>query len=92
MRIRALNGADAAAIAGWRYAGEYSTYDVTDPSDLPTDHWAVTEGRELVGYCCFGAAARVTGAEAAVGTLDRVAAAHGFVVKSELRGGEGSSS
>lgn len=70
MRIRALNGADAAAIAGWRYAGEYSTYDVADPSDLATDHWAVTEGGELVGYCCFGAPARVAGAEPAVGTLD----------------------
>ena len=135
MRIRALNGADAAAIAGWRYAGEYSTYDVTDPSDVATDHWAVTEGGELVGYCCFGAPARVVGAEPAVGTLDigygmkpeltgrgrglrfvavilefavrrhapqrlrlyvldwnersrKVAAAHGFVVESELRGSD----
>ena len=135
MRIRALNGADEAAIAAWHYAGQYSTYDVADPSDLATDHWAVTEGGELVGYCCFGEAARVAGAEPAVGTLDigygmkpelmghgrglrfvgailefavrrhdpqrlrlyvlnwnersrKVAAAHGFVVESAVRGGD----
>lgn len=81
MRIRALTGAGAATIAAWRYAGKYSTYDVTDPSDLATDHWAVTEGGELVGYCCFGAAARVAAAEPAVGTLDI-----GYGMKPELMG------
>ena len=86
MRIRALTGADAEAIGAWRYAAEYSTYDVADPSHLASDHWAVTEDEELVGYCCFGAAARVAGAEHELGTVDV-----GYGMKPELIGrGRGS--
>jgi len=86
MRIRALTSADATAIAAWRYAGAYSAYDVTDPSDLATGHWAVTEEGELVGYCCFGAPARVAGAEPEAGTLDI-----GYGMRPELMGrGRGS--
>ncbi|MEA2142982.1 MAG: [ribosomal protein S18]-alanine N-acetyltransferase [Solirubrobacteraceae bacterium] len=70
VQVRDLTSADAAAIAAWRYPDGYSTYDVTDSSDLASDHWAVTDGEELVGYCCFGAPARVAGAEPEPGTLD----------------------
>jgi RimJ/RimL family protein N-acetyltransferase len=70
MEIRGLASADAEAIASWRYPGRYSTYDVDDPSVLASDHWVVTEAGELIGYCCFGAAARVPGAEQQPGTLD----------------------
>ena len=60
MKVRALTSADAAAIAAWRYPGRYSTYDCDRPADLEHDHWAVTDERhQLVGYCAFGAAARV---------------------------------
>jgi RimJ/RimL family protein N-acetyltransferase len=70
VEVRALTDAEAAAIAGWRYPGAYSTYDFDDPSVLASDHWAVTESGELFGYCCFGAPARVAGADAEPGTLD----------------------
>jgi [ribosomal protein S18]-alanine N-acetyltransferase len=59
-----------ATISSWRYPGEYSTYDVDDPSVLEADTWAVTEEGELVGYCCFGVPARVGDAVEEPGTLD----------------------
>jgi ribosomal-protein-alanine N-acetyltransferase len=70
VEVRALTSAEAATIASWRYPVRYSTYDVDDRSILARDHWAVFEAGELVGYCCFGAPARVAGAQAQSGTLD----------------------
>lgn len=70
MEVRALTGADGQAILGWRYPGSYSTYDFGDPSALDSDSWAVTDGDELIGYCCFGAPARVPGADEERGVLD----------------------
>jgi ribosomal-protein-alanine N-acetyltransferase len=70
MEIRALTSSDAEAIASWRYPGRYSTYDFEEPPALSGDTYAVTEGDELIGYCCFGAPARVGGAEEQPGTLD----------------------
>jgi [ribosomal protein S18]-alanine N-acetyltransferase len=46
------------------------TDDVDEPSTLENDHWAVIEAGELIGYCCFGAPARVAGAREEPGTLD----------------------
>jgi RimJ/RimL family protein N-acetyltransferase len=68
--VRALTLAEQAAIAGWRYPGRYATYDFDDPSVLTRDHWAVTSGGTLVGYCCFHDAARVGGVTERPGTLD----------------------
>lgn len=70
MELRVLSGADREAILAWRYPGRYSTYDVDDPSGLDGDTWAVSDGGELIGYCCFGAPARVPGAEEEDGVLD----------------------
>ena len=86
MEVRALTSADAAAIAAWRYPGRYATYDCDAPADLERDHWVVTGERdELVGYCAFGAAARVSGAAAEAGTLDI-----GYGMRPErMGGGEG---
>jgi ribosomal-protein-alanine N-acetyltransferase len=70
VRVRVLTASDAAMIASWRYPGRYSTYNVDDPSILRRGHWAVIEARQLAGYCCFGAPARVRGATAERGTLD----------------------
>jgi ribosomal-protein-alanine N-acetyltransferase len=70
MQIRALTPTEMKAIASWRYPGPYSTYDVDDASVLARDHWAVTDGGELIGYCCFGEPARVPGSTPAPGTLD----------------------
>ena len=70
MEVRALTGADRQAILAWRYPGRYSTYDFDDPSAFDSETWAVTDGDELIGYCCFGAPARVPGAGEEPGVLD----------------------
>jgi ribosomal-protein-alanine N-acetyltransferase len=70
MEIRVLSRSEQATIASWRYEGRYATYDFDDPSVLERDHWAVSEAGELIGYCCFGAPARVPGATEKPGTLD----------------------
>jgi [ribosomal protein S18]-alanine N-acetyltransferase len=70
MEVRGLTGEDRESILTWRYPGRYSTYDVDDPSALDRDTWAVDDGGELVGYCCFGAPARVPGAVEEDGVLD----------------------
>ena len=70
MKVTPLTSVDAARIASWRYPGRYATYDFNDAASLAQDHFGVTEDDELVGYCCFGAPARVSGAEAEPGTLD----------------------
>lgn len=70
MKVTPLTSVDAARVASWRYPGRYSTYDSKDLSSLAQDHFGVAEHDELVGYCCFGASARVDGANAEHGTLD----------------------
>jgi [ribosomal protein S18]-alanine N-acetyltransferase len=70
MEVRALTSADAAMIGSWRYPWRYSAYDFDDPPALAGDTWAVTDAQQLIGYCCFGAPARVGGAEQEPGTLD----------------------
>jgi [ribosomal protein S18]-alanine N-acetyltransferase len=70
MKIQALTRANAEAITTWRYAGRYSTYDVDETPTPERGYWAVTNETELVGYCCFGAEARVPGIEEEKGTLD----------------------
>lgn len=77
MEIRALTSSDAEAIASWRYPGPYSTYDFDEPPGLSGDTHAVTDVEELIGYCCFGAPARVGGAEEQPGTLDTTPSACG---------------
>jgi [ribosomal protein S18]-alanine N-acetyltransferase len=70
MQVRPLTPADSEAIATWRYAGRDSTYDVTGPVTPEQGIWAVDHRSEVVGYCCFGAEARVPGVEEEAGTLD----------------------
>jgi [ribosomal protein S18]-alanine N-acetyltransferase len=74
--FRALTDDDARAISGWRYEGPYAVYD-TQPRDaarmlaLDSEYHAALTGRgELVGFCCFGAEARVPGLAEEPGTLD----------------------
>ena len=81
MRIRPLTDADAAAIGSWNYPGRYSTYDFDEPPSAG-DTWAVDEGGELVGYCCFGAPARVGDSAEEAGTLDV-----GYGLAPQLMGG-----
>ena len=57
------------ALAGWRYEAPYDFYDLS--ADLIRDcldpalqyHVAIDESRTIVGYCCFGSDARVTGGD-----------------------------
>ena len=70
MKVRDLSDADVADIVTWRYEGAYSTYDMTGGVSPGLGYYAVDHGRRLVGYCCFGAEARVPGVDAEAGTLD----------------------
>lgn len=70
MQVRSLTKDDADAIATWRYPGRYSTYDVGEIVTSARGFWAVADEAELVGYCCFGAEARVPGVDEEEGTLD----------------------
>lgn len=69
-KVRQLTAPDPKAIAAWRYPGRYATYDVGEIVTAARGFWAVTRDDELVGYCCFGAEARVPGVEGEPGTLD----------------------
>ncbi len=70
METLPLTAADAQKIAEWRYPGPYSTYDVDGLYTAERGVWAVVDGRELIGYCCFGPEARVRGVDEEQGTLD----------------------
>jgi ribosomal-protein-alanine N-acetyltransferase len=76
LTFRPFTPADARAIADWRYGGEYAVYDHGPESaeallDPAYEYYAaVAAGGELVGYCCFGADARVPGLAPEDGTLD----------------------
>ena len=70
MEVRPLTEADARSIATWRYPDRYATYDVGEIVTAEDGFWAVEHDAELIGYCCFGAEARVPGVEEEVGTLD----------------------
>lgn len=70
MEVRALRLGEADEIASWRYPGRLSTYEFDHVDELERDHWAVVDSGQLVGYCCFGAPARVPGATEQSGTLD----------------------
>jgi ribosomal-protein-alanine N-acetyltransferase len=61
--IRPMTAADAAAIAAWRYPGEYGFYDVDqdpgdlaellDPAEWGTRYFAADAAGELAGYFVF---------------------------------------
>ena len=73
MRLRPLSAAEADAIASWRYPGEYATYDCDDADalvDPANEFHAALVDAALVGYCCFGSAARVDGMAEEDGVLD----------------------
>jgi ribosomal-protein-alanine N-acetyltransferase len=81
MKVRELTDADARDIKSWRYDGKYATYDVTGGVSPGLGYFAVEHGRRLVGYCCFGAQARVPGVDEEPGTLDI-----GYGMRPELMG------
>lgn len=71
-RVRTLTTDECDAIAGWRYPGRYATYDLDDGAPDPADGFFAVDddhGR-LIGYCCFGAEARVPGVDAEAHVVD----------------------
>ena len=78
LSIRALRPDEAEKVAGWAYEAPFDIYN-GDPTDISCylDHdeqglgyYAIAEGDDVVGFCCFGEAARVPPQVAELGTLD----------------------
>jgi RimJ/RimL family protein N-acetyltransferase len=70
VKVRRLTDADVRDLVAWRYEGRYSTYDVTGGVSPGLGYYAVENQGRLVGYCCFGAEARVPAFGEEPGTLD----------------------
>ena len=78
--IEPLCEEDVRVMLGWRYAPPYDVYDLAGADDASTvaalldpaqNYFAVRTGDgDLVGFCCFGADARVPGWDYAGGALD----------------------
>lgn len=90
MNFRKLSVPDARAIAKWRYADEYSMYDISDVamesavqymSDPGNRFFGVYEAGELVGFCSIGTDGRVPG-----GVYDESAADIGAGMRPDLVG------
>lgn len=62
---------EAADVAGWRYEGDWSVYDLSTPilDDL-TSYYVVVDGERLIGFFCTGVEARVAGMSEEPATLD----------------------
>jgi [ribosomal protein S18]-alanine N-acetyltransferase len=71
VRARELTVDEAERPLGWRYPGEYATYDAEGPLRRDLGFFAVEdEDGDLVGFGCVGAEARVPGVEEETGTVD----------------------
>ena len=79
IHIRPFLDGEARAVAAWAYEPPFDMYD-GDPKHF-ADYLAVdeqgygyyaivTDDGDVIGFCCFGAEARVTGQEAADGVVD----------------------
>jgi RimJ/RimL family protein N-acetyltransferase len=73
-RFRPLTVEDARLISSWRYEEPYHVHEATD-AELLLDAerlylGAFSEADELVGFCCFGEAARVAGLKEEADVLD----------------------
>lgn len=71
--VRPLSIEDGMEIAMWRLPGPWAVHDALEAPREDEGYWAVADadGR-LVGYACFGSAARPPGLAAAPGRLDVV--------------------
>ena len=70
-RVDALSIEDGMDMAMWRYPGPWAVYDSLEAPRPDEGYWAVRDAEgELVGFCCFGEAARVPGLPEAPGRLD----------------------
>jgi enoyl-CoA hydratase/carnithine racemase/GNAT superfamily N-acetyltransferase len=70
-QVRALTLDDALVLAMSPRPGAWQLYDALEPWPADEGYWAVVDAKDrLVGYCCLGEAARVSGADASSGYLD----------------------
>jgi ribosomal-protein-alanine N-acetyltransferase len=70
-RVRPLTDLECELIAGWRYPGRYATYEFDHPPSAALGYHAVVDEHDaLIGYCCFGAEARVPGVDATTDVID----------------------
>jgi [ribosomal protein S18]-alanine N-acetyltransferase len=70
-RVRQLSIEDGMEIAMWRLPGPWAVHDALEAPRDDEGYWAVEDSTgRLVGYCCFGQAARPPGLQAAPGMLD----------------------
>ena len=61
-RVDALSIEDGMAMAMWRYPGPWAVYDSLEAPPPDEGWWAVRDADGgLIGFCCFGEAARVPG-------------------------------
>lgn len=80
LRIRSFTPHEARETASWSYDAPFDIYDgdptcahdLVNVDDAGFGYHALVQGghEELVGFCCFGAEARVRGQTAEDGTLD----------------------
>jgi [ribosomal protein S18]-alanine N-acetyltransferase len=78
LTVAPMDAAAAREIAGWRYPPPYDVYNIADePVAFAAFVWGhergyhrVLAGAELVGFCCFGAEARVPGGDYAAPAVD----------------------
>jgi [ribosomal protein S18]-alanine N-acetyltransferase len=72
--VRPLVPGEGAAIGTWRYPAPYDIYNddhgTTDDPAAATEALAIVEDDELVGFCSFGADARVPGGTYRDGPVD----------------------
>jgi [ribosomal protein S18]-alanine N-acetyltransferase len=71
VRARELTVEEAETPLGWRYPGEYKTYDVHGPLGANRGYFLVEDDDgAIVGYGCVGAEARVPAVDEEPGTID----------------------
>ena len=62
--MRPMTVDEAADVASWRYRGDWSVYDLSTPQPLLDNlstYFTIAAGDELLGFCCVGREARITG-------------------------------
>jgi RimJ/RimL family protein N-acetyltransferase len=73
LEVRELSIEDGENLAMWQTPGPWTVADSLEPPAADEGYWAIKDASgELVGYCCFGGAARVPGIQADDTMLDVV--------------------
>ncbi len=70
-RVRQLTIEDGLALAGWSTPGAWHIEDALEAPDPDEGYWAVVDAQDtLLGFCCLGMAARVSGQDQDPWALD----------------------